>query len=274
MPLVCVILHELITLELEEKVTILSPNGTGNNTYPTNVKISWLVSGPADTRIVATFRTFRIEPNFDFLTIGIGLDAGDPKTLLRALSGRSLPDDVISLTNQMWLHFVSDSSITDQGFKIDIWVKNISDSLQMPLAFIEGHSNEEDVYCQPAICPETSQESRNVSLCKRVTQDCPLNLNPFLEANCSNSHLDNTHLMCLGTNGESAKDTSWFKRIEYLRLFMYQVNIIHGGAFSALSNLTFLDISNNNITTLRENAFSGLTKLYKLNIINNLIRNI
>ncbi|XP_041471244.1 G-protein coupled receptor GRL101-like [Lytechinus variegatus] len=268
-----VILHELTTLELEEKVTILSPNSTGNNTYPINVKISWLVSGPADTRIVATFRTFRIEPNFDFLTIGFGLEAGDPKSMLRALSGRSLPDDVISLTNQMWLHFVSDSSITDQGFKIDIWVKNISDSLQMPLTSIAGGSYEEDVNCQPAICPEISQESGNVSLCKRVTQDCPLKLNPFLEANCSNSHLDNTHIMCLATNGGSAKDT-WFKRIEYLRLFMYQVNIIHSGAFSVLSNLTFLDISNNNITTLRENAFSGLTKLYKLNILNNLIKHI
>ena len=112
---------------LGESLTILSPNYPEN--YPNHANVQWLVSGPDDYQIVASFHTFNLESGYDFLSIGSGLDATDQTSLLITLSGSDLPEDVVSNNNEMWLEFTSDYSVTRDGFWIEITVlgrENIS----------------------------------------------------------------------------------------------------------------------------------------------------
>ena len=100
--------------------TIVSPNYPDN--YPNNVNTQWLVSGPADYQIMAVFSTFDLEYNYDFLRVGSGLDPDDTASLLATLSGSSLPDNIVSSSNEMWLVFTSDGSNTELGFRMSIEV--------------------------------------------------------------------------------------------------------------------------------------------------------
>ena len=98
--------------------------------------MQWLVSGPPDSQIVANFHSFELESGYDFLSIGSGLDSSDQTSLLVTLSGSNLPEDVVSISNEMWLTFNSDNSVTRQGFSVQISVFNITgNSYQMLLLF-------------------------------------------------------------------------------------------------------------------------------------------
>ena len=103
-----------------ESLTVVSPNYPDN--YPNHANVQWLVSGPEDYRTVAKFHTFDLESGYDYLRIGSGLNAGDLTSQLVQLSGSSLPDDVVSINNEMWLNFSSDSSVTRNGFWIEITI--------------------------------------------------------------------------------------------------------------------------------------------------------
>ena len=101
-------------------MTIISPNYPDN--YPNHASVQWLVSGPEDCRAVAKFHTFDLESGYDYLRIGSGLNAGDLTSQLVQLSGSSLPDEVVSINNEMWLNFTSDFSVSRDGFWIEIMV--------------------------------------------------------------------------------------------------------------------------------------------------------
>ena len=103
-----------------ESLTIVSPNYPDN--YPNNRNIQWLVSGPTDYQIMANFHAFELESGYDFLKIGSGLESQDESSKLVKLSGSSLPDDLISANNEMWLNFTSDGSVRRTGFWIEIKV--------------------------------------------------------------------------------------------------------------------------------------------------------
>ena len=111
---------EVSVFSFNESLTIVSPNFPNN--YPNNARVQWLVSGPEDSQIVAVFNSFDLESGFDFLTVGSGLDATDQTSLFVTLSGSYLPGDVVSINNEMWLNFTSDSSVTREGFWIEIMV--------------------------------------------------------------------------------------------------------------------------------------------------------
>lgn len=106
---------------LNETIAIYSPNYPEK--YPNYANVIWMVSGPEGYQIVATFLEFDIEPDYDFLTIGHGL-RNDTSSMLVRLTGSSIPDDVVSLNNEMWLYFTSDSSVIYPGFWIEISVFN------------------------------------------------------------------------------------------------------------------------------------------------------
>ncbi|XP_030829981.1 uncharacterized protein LOC578975 isoform X2 [Strongylocentrotus purpuratus] len=112
---------------LGESVMIVSPNFPSN--YANNAKMEWLVSGPEDSRIVANFHSFELESDYDFLSIGWGFDSSDQTSLLVTLSGSNLPEDVVSISNEMWLTFTSDNSVTKQGFSVQISAFNITDDV-------------------------------------------------------------------------------------------------------------------------------------------------
>ncbi|XP_030832037.1 CUB and sushi domain-containing protein 1-like [Strongylocentrotus purpuratus] len=111
---------EVDTFGYGENLTIVSPNYP--DYYPNNVNTQWLVSGPADYQIMAVFSTFDLEYNYDFLRVGSGLDPDDTASLLANLSGSSLPDIIVSNSNEMWLGFTSDGSNTELGFRMNIEV--------------------------------------------------------------------------------------------------------------------------------------------------------
>uniref|UniRef100_A0A4W3JA49 CUB and Sushi multiple domains 2 n=1 Tax=Callorhinchus milii TaxID=7868 RepID=A0A4W3JA49_CALMI len=63
------------------------------------------------------FEEFDLERGYDTLTVGDGGKVGDTRTVLYALTGSSVPDLVVSMSNQMWLHLQSDETIGSLGFK-------------------------------------------------------------------------------------------------------------------------------------------------------------
>uniref|UniRef100_A0A673LHU0 CUB and sushi domain-containing protein 3-like n=1 Tax=Sinocyclocheilus rhinocerous TaxID=307959 RepID=A0A673LHU0_9TELE len=69
--------------------------------------------------IQINFEEFDLELGYDTLTIGDGGEVGDPKTILQVLTGSFVPDLIVSMTHQMWLHLQSDESVGSIGFKIN-----------------------------------------------------------------------------------------------------------------------------------------------------------
>ena len=115
--------NEVSFFGMGESLTIVSPNYPDK--YPNSADILWLVSGPEDYQVVAKFHTFdleHVESGFDFLSVGSGLNASDQASQMVQLSGSDLPDDVVSINNEMWLNFASDFSFRGGGFWIEITV--------------------------------------------------------------------------------------------------------------------------------------------------------
>ncbi|TKS88293.1 CUB and sushi domain-containing protein 3 [Collichthys lucidus] len=86
----------------------------------------WLRSSPPGVTtdpsvkvIQINFEEFDLEIAYDTLTIGDGGEVGDPTTILQVLSGSFVPDLIVSMTHQMWLHLQSDESVGSIGFKIN-----------------------------------------------------------------------------------------------------------------------------------------------------------
>ena len=111
---------------LNETIAIYSPNYPEK--YPNYANVLWMIYGPDGYQIVATFLEFDIEPDYDYLRIGHGL-MNDTSSMLVRLTGSSIPNDVVSLNNEMWLYFTSDSSVTYPCFWIEISVFNYSGNL-------------------------------------------------------------------------------------------------------------------------------------------------
>ncbi|TRY58017.1 hypothetical protein DNTS_034773 [Danionella cerebrum] len=65
--------------------------------------------------IQINFEEFDLELGYDTLTIGDGGEVGDPKTILQVLTGSFVPDLIVSMTNQMWLHLQSDEKIDKES---------------------------------------------------------------------------------------------------------------------------------------------------------------
>ncbi|KAG8147892.1 hypothetical protein E2320_022668 [Naja naja] len=67
--------------------------------------------------IKLAFEEFELERGYDTLTVGDAGKVGDTRTVLYVLTGSSVPDLIVSMSNQMWLHLQSDDSIGSLGFK-------------------------------------------------------------------------------------------------------------------------------------------------------------
>uniref|UniRef100_A0A671RH73 CUB and sushi domain-containing protein 3-like n=1 Tax=Sinocyclocheilus anshuiensis TaxID=1608454 RepID=A0A671RH73_9TELE len=69
--------------------------------------------------IQINFEEFDLELGYDTLTVGDGGEVGDSKTIIQVLTGSFVPDLIVSMTHQMWLHLQSDESVGSIGFKIN-----------------------------------------------------------------------------------------------------------------------------------------------------------
>ncbi|XP_067840108.1 CUB and sushi domain-containing protein 1-like [Heptranchias perlo] len=86
--------------------------------YENNAHCVWVISTTDPDKIIKLkFEEFDLERGYDTLTVGDGGKVGDTRTVLYALTGSSVPDLIVSMSNQMWLHLQSDETIGSLGFK-------------------------------------------------------------------------------------------------------------------------------------------------------------
>ncbi|XP_078503642.1 CUB and sushi domain-containing protein 1 [Lissotriton helveticus] len=96
--------------------TITSPNYPVQ--YEDNAHCVWVITTTDPEKVIKlAFEVFELERGYDTLTIGDGGKVGDTRSVLYVLTGSSVPDLIVSMSNQMWLHLQSDDSIGSPGFK-------------------------------------------------------------------------------------------------------------------------------------------------------------
>ncbi|XP_041921873.1 CUB and sushi domain-containing protein 1-like [Alosa sapidissima] len=98
------------------KGIITSPNYPVQ--YENNAHCVWVITAVDPQKVIKlSFEEFDLERAYDTLTVGDGEKIGDARRVLYVLTGTSVPDLIVSMTNQMWLHLQSDDTIGSQGFK-------------------------------------------------------------------------------------------------------------------------------------------------------------
>uniref|UniRef100_A0A8D0BPV5 CUB and Sushi multiple domains 1 n=1 Tax=Salvator merianae TaxID=96440 RepID=A0A8D0BPV5_SALMN len=86
--------------------------------YEDNAHCVWVITTLDPEKVIKlAFEEFELERGYDTLTVGDAGKVGDTRTVLYVLTGSSVPDLIVSMSNQMWLHLQSDDSIGSPGFK-------------------------------------------------------------------------------------------------------------------------------------------------------------
>lgn len=95
-------------------------SGNSSSDYLNDQSCSWYIH-PTDTvsRIDIDFNRFKTESGNDILSIYEGDDTNG--TLIGSYSGDSIPNDLSVNGKEVFITFVSNSSITDQGFQLDYY---------------------------------------------------------------------------------------------------------------------------------------------------------
>ncbi|TRY64581.1 hypothetical protein DNTS_003136, partial [Danionella cerebrum] len=98
--------------------TFMSPNFPIQ--YESNSQCVWIITASNPNKVIQiNFEEFDLELGYDTLTVGDGGEVGDSKTIIQVLTGSFVPDLIVSMTHQMWLHLQSDESVGSIGFKIN-----------------------------------------------------------------------------------------------------------------------------------------------------------
>ncbi|XP_041962329.1 CUB and sushi domain-containing protein 3 isoform X2 [Alosa sapidissima] len=88
--------------------------------YESNSQCVWIITASNPNKVIQiNFEEFDLEIGYDTLTIGDGAEVGDSRTIIQVLTGSFVPDLIVSMTHQMWLHLQSDESVGSIGFKIN-----------------------------------------------------------------------------------------------------------------------------------------------------------
>ena len=98
--------------------TINSPNYP--SPYGPNEECHWKLSGPSGRQIQLKFNDFQLGPSPDNLAI----HDGHSKTskVIKTLKGTSLPEDVVSTGNALFLVFTSDAEKNYHGFELEYFI--------------------------------------------------------------------------------------------------------------------------------------------------------
>uniref|UniRef100_A0A8C6YAA3 CUB and Sushi multiple domains 3 n=1 Tax=Naja naja TaxID=35670 RepID=A0A8C6YAA3_NAJNA len=160
--------------------TFTSPNFPFQ--YDSNAQCVWVITAINPNKVIQiNFEEFDLEIGYDTLTIGDGGEVGDPRTVLQVLTGSFVPDLIVSMNNQMWLHLQTDESVGSVGFKVnykEIEKESCGDP-GTPLYGIregDGFSNHDVLRfeCQfgfeligekTIVCQENNQWSANIPIC-------------------------------------------------------------------------------------------------------------
>ncbi|XP_077864846.1 cubilin-like [Saccoglossus kowalevskii] len=105
-----------ITLTEDESYDVYSLNYPGD--YDNDLECLWKVETVPGRRIEIEFVDFETEYCHDWLDIGNGLDHTDLTTSELHLSGSIDPESFQSVSNQAWMLFTTDYSITARGFHL------------------------------------------------------------------------------------------------------------------------------------------------------------
>lgn len=89
-------------------------DASGGSNYGNNQQCYWFISPPCATSVTLSFSQFNTEQNYDGIIVYNGWD--DSATQLAVYSGTSIPAQVTSNTGKMLVVFVSDYTVTMQGF--------------------------------------------------------------------------------------------------------------------------------------------------------------
>ena len=84
--------------------------------YPINKNCDWTVSVPAGQKVKIVFTKFETEPNDDPVKVYDGGEA-QRSTIIKTISGSTIPAEMTSTANKLHVTFNSDRSITSGGFK-------------------------------------------------------------------------------------------------------------------------------------------------------------
>ncbi|XP_012879669.1 PREDICTED: CUB and sushi domain-containing protein 1-like [Dipodomys ordii] len=86
--------------------------------YEDNAHCVWVITASDPDKVIKlAFEEFELERGYDTLTVGDAGKVGDTRSVLYVLTGSRVPDLIVSMSNQMWLHLQSDDSIGSPGFK-------------------------------------------------------------------------------------------------------------------------------------------------------------
>ncbi|CAK8698599.1 unnamed protein product [Clavelina lepadiformis] len=109
---------ETTTLTADTGV-ISSPDYKRSSGYEANLRCTWRIETPSDTRIRLRFENFALERDddciFDYVTVYSGRDSGGE--LLGRYCGDAAVDELQSSSNEMYLVFVTDSGGNAAGFR-------------------------------------------------------------------------------------------------------------------------------------------------------------
>ena len=86
-----------------------------------NEMCTWAIIAPFGKQLQIKFKDFRLEPSKDNLMIYDG--SSNNSAIMQRLTGTSLPSDVISTGNSLFLEFISDDNIYYNGFNLQYFIK-------------------------------------------------------------------------------------------------------------------------------------------------------
>ncbi|XP_072176679.1 zinc metalloproteinase nas-39-like [Diadema setosum] len=108
-----------INLVPELTYRIASPNFPNN--YPNSNRVLWSISAPDGCSLNVRFLNFRTESSYDYVKAGPGLTEADVATESRRHSGdRETPFDIMVNSNEAFVYFYSDGSLSYSGFRADL----------------------------------------------------------------------------------------------------------------------------------------------------------
>ena len=86
-----------------------------------NEMCTWAIIAPFGKQVQIKFKDFRLEPSKDNLMIYDG--SSNNSAIIERFTGTSLPSDVISTGNSLFLEFISDDNIYYNGFNLQFFIK-------------------------------------------------------------------------------------------------------------------------------------------------------
>ena len=110
-----------------DTTTLTAPNGTFSDgssadQYANNSACSWLIQPPNSSFISLTFSSFDTEQGYDGVVIYDGINNAAP--IIGQFSGSTIPSPVTSTGGSLFVEFLSDPSIREDG-----WTANYSSSI-------------------------------------------------------------------------------------------------------------------------------------------------